>query len=88
MSDSVRTHRWQPTRLPYPWDSQGNLQASKTQFKCLLNLCLPGCSTSKLQINIPLYFNQYLFQKFWFIDMAEHPLKLVAVTKTHFTEAQ
>ena len=64
------------------------LQASRTQFKCLLNLCLPGCSTSKLQTNIPLYLNQSLFQTFWFIDMADHLLKLMAVTKTHFTEAQ
>ena len=23
MSDSVRPHRWQPTRLPSPWDSPG-----------------------------------------------------------------
>ena len=23
MSDSVRPHRWQPTRLPYPWDYKG-----------------------------------------------------------------
>ena len=23
MSDSVRHHRWQPTRLPHPWDSPG-----------------------------------------------------------------
>ena len=23
MSDSVRPHRWQPTRLPRPWDSLG-----------------------------------------------------------------
>ena len=23
MSDSVRPHRWQPTRLPRPWDSSG-----------------------------------------------------------------
>ena len=23
MSDSVQTHRWQPTRLPLPWDSPG-----------------------------------------------------------------
>ena len=23
MSDSVRPHRWQPTRLPCPWDSSG-----------------------------------------------------------------
>ena len=23
MSDSVRPHRWQPTRLPHPWNSPG-----------------------------------------------------------------
>ena len=23
MSDSVQSHRWQPTRLPHPWDSPG-----------------------------------------------------------------
>ena len=23
MTDSVRPHRWQPTRLPHPWDSPG-----------------------------------------------------------------
>ena len=23
MSDSVRPHRWHPTRLPHPWDSPG-----------------------------------------------------------------
>ena len=23
MSDSVRPQRWQPTRLPHPWDSPG-----------------------------------------------------------------
>src|SRR5574337_381451 len=23
MSDSVPSHRWQPTRLPHPWDSPG-----------------------------------------------------------------
>ena len=23
VSDSVQPHRWQPTRLPHPWDSPG-----------------------------------------------------------------
>ena len=23
MSDSVQPHRWQPTKLPHPWDSPG-----------------------------------------------------------------
>ena len=41
MSDSVRPHRWQPTRLPHPWDSPGKntglgchflLQCIKLQF--------------------------------------------------------
>ena len=27
MSDSVRPHRWQPTRLPCPWDSPGQASA-------------------------------------------------------------
>ena len=44
MSDSVRPHRWQPTRLPRPWDSQGKntgvgchflLQCVKVKSGCL-----------------------------------------------------
>ena len=41
MSDSVRPHRWQPTRLPCPWDSPGKntgeLQfwLKTTQLYCL-----------------------------------------------------
>ena len=29
MSDSVRPHRWQPTRLPHPWDSPGKNTGSQ-----------------------------------------------------------
>ena len=32
MSDSVRPHRWQPTRLPYPWDSPGKNTGVGCQF--------------------------------------------------------
>ena len=44
MSDSVRPHRWQPTRLPGPWDSPGKntgegchflLQCMKVKVKLL-----------------------------------------------------
>ena len=44
MSDSVRPHRWQPTRVPRPWDSPGKntgvgcrfpLQCGKVKVKSL-----------------------------------------------------
>ena len=45
MSDSVRPHGWQPTRLPHPWDSPGKntgvgchflLQYMKVKVKSLM----------------------------------------------------
>ena len=59
MSDSVRPHRWQPTRLPRPWDSPGKnigvgchvlLQCMKVKSEtevtqsCLTCSDLVGCS--------------------------------------------
>ena len=32
MSDSVRPHRWQPTRLPRPWDSPGKNSGVSCHF--------------------------------------------------------
>ena len=32
MSDSVRPHRWQPTRLPHPWDSPGKNTGMSCHF--------------------------------------------------------
>ena len=32
MSNSVRPHRWQPTRLPRPWDSPGKNTGAGCQF--------------------------------------------------------
>ena len=32
VSDSVRPHRWQPTRLPRPWDSPGKNTGVGCQF--------------------------------------------------------
>ena len=39
MSDSVRPHRWQSTRFPHPWDSQGK----NTEVGChFLLQCMKG----------------------------------------------
>ena len=32
MSDSVRPQRWQPTRLPHPWDSPGKITGVGCRF--------------------------------------------------------
>ena len=32
MSDSVQPHRWQPTRLPRPWDSSGKITGVGCHF--------------------------------------------------------
>ena len=32
MSDSVRPHRWQPNRLPCPWDSPGKSTGAGCHF--------------------------------------------------------
>ena len=49
MSDSVWPHRWQPTRLPHPWDSPGKntgvgchffLQCMKVKVKTLSHIRL------------------------------------------------
>ena len=55
MSDSVRPHMWQPTRLLSPWDSPGK----KTRVGChfLLQVSLLG-AVNLLDIN--LYFLQAL----------------------------
>ena len=34
MSDSVRSHRWKPARLPHPWDSPG--KSTGVECHCLL----------------------------------------------------
>ena len=42
MSDSVRPHRWQPTRLPRPWDSPG--KNTGVGCHCLLGVYEPRTS--------------------------------------------
>ena len=50
MSDSVRPHRWQPTRLPHPWDSQGK----NTEVGChFLLQCMKVKSESEVAQSCP-----------------------------------
>ena len=50
MSDSVRPHRWQPTRLPRPWDSPGKNTGVGCHF---LLQCMKVKSESKVAQSCP-----------------------------------
>ena len=50
MSDSVRPHRWQPTRLPCPWDSPG--KNTGVGCHCLLQ-CMKVKSESEVTQSCP-----------------------------------
>ena len=50
MSDSVRPHRWQPTRLPHPWDSLGKNTGVGCHF---LLQCIKVKSESEVSQSCP-----------------------------------
>ena len=50
MSDSVRPHRWRPTRLPPPWDSPGKNTGVGYHF---LLQCMKGKSESEVAQSCP-----------------------------------
>ena len=50
MSDSVRPHRWQPTRLPRPWDSPGKNSVVRCHF---LLQCMKVKSESEVAQSCP-----------------------------------
>ena len=51
MSDSVRPHRQQPTRLPHPWDSPGK----NTGVGCHFPLqCMKVKSLSRVRLSDPM----------------------------------
>ena len=50
MSDSVRPHRWQPTRLPRPWDSPGKNSGVGCHF---LLQCMKVKSESEVTQSCP-----------------------------------
>ena len=51
MSDSVRPHRWQPTRLPRPWDSPGKNTGVGCHF---LLQCMKLKSESEVAQSCPI----------------------------------
>ena len=54
MSDSVRPHRWQPTRLPLPWDSPGKNTGAGSHF---LLQCMKGKRESDTTLSDPMDFS-------------------------------
>ena len=50
MSNSVRPHRWQPTRLPHPWDSPGKNTGMGCHF---LLQCMKVKSESEVTQSCP-----------------------------------
>ena len=50
MSDSVQPHRWQPTRLPHPWDSPGKNTGAGCHF---LLQCMKVKSESEVTQSCP-----------------------------------
>ena len=73
MSDSVRPHRRQPTRLPHPWDSPGIIPSNfNRQVILLLGQCdmqyseivMPAqqiyCSCEKQSVYIYIYTHTYI----------------------------
>ena len=51
VSNSVRPHRWQPTRLPHPWDSQGKNTGVGCRF---LLQCMNMKSESEVAQSCPM----------------------------------
>ena len=54
MSDSGRPHRWQPTRLPHPWDSPGKNTGVGCHF---LLQCIKVKSESEVAQSCPTLSN-------------------------------
>ena len=60
MSDSVRPHRWQPTRLPRPWDSPGKNTGVGCHFllRCMKVKSESEVAQSFLALSDPMDFSQ------------------------------
>ena len=56
MSDSVRPHRWQPTRLPCPWDSPGKNTGVGCHFllQCMKVKSESEVAQSRLTLSDPM----------------------------------
>ena len=58
-SDSVRPHRWQPTRLPHPWDFPGKNTGVDCHFllQCMKVKSESEVSQSSLTLHDPMDFS-------------------------------
>ena len=57
VSDSLRPHRWQPTRLPRPWDSPGKNTGMCCHF---LLQCMKVKSESEVAQSCQVFASQFL----------------------------
>ena len=63
VSDSVRPHRWQPTRLPHPWDSPGKNTGMGCHFlQCMRVRLLATPWTAAYQAPPSMGFSR---QEYW-----------------------
>ena len=92
MSDSVRPHRWQPTRFPHPWDSPGKntavgfhflLQCMKVKsLSCVRLLATPW--TAAYQAPLSVGFSR---QEYWSGVPLPSPVKQPSLIVTfHFSQ--
>ena len=60
MSDSVRLHRWQPTRLPRPWDSPSKITGVGCHFlfQCIEVKSESEVAQSSPTLSDPMDFSQ------------------------------
>ena len=89
MSDSVQPHKWQPTRLPRPWDSPGKntgvgchflLQCIKVKVKSLSPVRLLETPwTAAYQAPPPMGFSR---QEYWSGVPLPSPLLILLVGKS------
>ena len=94
MSDSVRPHRWQPTRLPHPWDSPGkntgvgchfHLQCMKVKSEREVAQSCPTLSDPE-DCSLPGFSAQGIFQARGLECPSLHPHKIQGVYKDSMCE--
>ena len=67
MSDSVRPHRWQPTRVPHPWDSAGKNTGVGCHFllQCRKVKSQSEVAQSCLTLRNPMDCHPFSKQEYW-----------------------
>ena len=72
VSNSVRPHRWQPTRLPCPWDSPGKNTGVGCRF---LLRCMKVKSESEVAQSCPTLQDPMDFETPWLLRPWDFPGK-------------